>query len=366
MDVDLTTLSAKELMSWGLANLWKDGGEGTYAVRHGKKPVNDFGRPRAGEEVAEDRPNFFEKAFPCLYPYGCGGIEADRPVEVKISAHIRWSLAYHDRRFRRHETFPFVSFGIVQRRQALASARIQMNQQQFEKEARILATITAKKLQKACEEEEKGLPISDPVVRRLQRNVYATSSRVKGSNQQRLQCRSMIWLTCIMKNPASLWITINPTDVHDPIAQVFAGEKIDLEKINSAVGPNVSQRAINIAADPYAAAKFFHFMIQTILETLFGIKITDFQVHNKTGILGSVSSYFGLVETQGRGTLHFHLFLWLEHAPAADQIMELLKAEGFRLRVAEFIHQNLRAYLPGLESKETVKQIPRQKDIVYS
>ena len=132
VDIDLTSLSAKELMAWGLSNLWQEGGEGTYAVRHGKRAVNDFGRPRPGEEVDMDRPNFFEKAFPCLFPYGCGGIEADRPIDISFIAHVRWALAYHDRRFRRHETFPFVSFGIIQWRQALASARIQMNQRQFE------------------------------------------------------------------------------------------------------------------------------------------------------------------------------------------------------------------------------------------
>ena len=64
-------------MAWGLSNLWQEGGEGTYAVRHGKRAVNDFGRPQPGEEVDMDRPNFFENAFPCLFPYGCGGIEAD-------------------------------------------------------------------------------------------------------------------------------------------------------------------------------------------------------------------------------------------------------------------------------------------------
>ena len=34
---------------------------------------------------------------------------------------------------------------------------------------------------------------------------------------------------CMMKGPPSLWITINPSDTRDPIAQVFAGEKIDMD-----------------------------------------------------------------------------------------------------------------------------------------
>lgn len=366
VDVDLTRLSANELMSWGLANLWHEGEEGAYAVRHSRRPVSDFGRPRPGEESDSERHNFFEKAFPCLFPYGRGGIEADRAVDVGFLEHVRWALQYYDRRFRRHETFPFVSFGIFQRRQALSSARLQMRRPQFERDAQMIATITAEKLEKACEEEHRGLPISDPAVRLLQRSVYGTASRVQGSNQQRVGLRSQMWSTCIMKNPASLWVTINPTDLHDPIAQVFAGADINLDAFLATMGPDQDQRARNIAGDPYAAAKFFHFIIRTTLETLFGVKITDFQVHNKVGIFGRVSAYFGVVETQGRGTLHFHLLLWLENTPSADGIVKLLKSEAFRSKVTDYIRQNLRAYVPGLENTESIKAVPRQKDIAFS
>ena len=106
-------------MTWGLENLWKDRKETPYAVRHGQKPVNDFGRPLNSPSLKEnldfDRPNYFERAFPCLFPFGQGGIEADRPNEISFGEHVKWALRYHDRRFRKHETFPFVAFGIQQR-----------------------------------------------------------------------------------------------------------------------------------------------------------------------------------------------------------------------------------------------------------
>ena len=115
-------------MAWGLMNMWARGQEGAYAVRHGRDPVSDFPpRPKNGDSQ-ENRsdtsaePNFFEKAFPCLFPYGLGGIDARRPVEIDFPNHVRWALQYFDRRFRKHETFPFVCFGISQRRQALTSA----------------------------------------------------------------------------------------------------------------------------------------------------------------------------------------------------------------------------------------------------
>ncbi|KAK6996194.1 hypothetical protein R3P38DRAFT_3629326 [Favolaschia claudopus] len=260
VDTDLSKLTTNEMMAWGLQNLWKEGKEGGYAIRHGRHPVSDFGRPRANDALNSDddpdRPNFFEKAFPCLFP--------------------------------RHETYPFVVFGISQRRQALMSARVQMRRKNFKKDARIMAM------------EEQGLPISDPTVKLLRQHVHSTVGRVKGSNQSRTQ----LWSTPVYLRPWNLWITINPVDIHDPIAQIFAGEDIDLDRFMAALGPDGEKRAQNVAADPYAAAKFFHFTIRTILEVLFGIEVTPFQVRSSMGILGEVAAYFGFVEAQNRASLH--------------------------------------------------------------
>lgn len=189
VDCDMSNVMADELMKWGLANMWKDGHEGGYAVRHGRQPVSDF-PPQTNHEDQDndgacpaDEPNFFEKAFPCLYPYGQGGLESKRPVAIDFPEHIRWSLQYFDRRFRKHETFPFLVFGISQRRQALSSARIQMQRQTFEREARVISSITAEKLELAKSEEDKGLPISDEAVRALKKHIHATASWISGSDQ---------------------------------------------------------------------------------------------------------------------------------------------------------------------------------------
>ena len=367
MDCDLTNVTANELMKWGLENLWKDGREGGYAVRHGRRPVSDFPPREAGDgECPADQPNFFEKAFPCLYPYGRGGLESRRPVLLDFPEHIRWSLQYSDRRFRKHETFPFITFGISQRRQALNSARIQMKRHTFEREARTVATITAEKLDRAKAEEESGLPISDEAVRALKRHVYATAARVSGTDQARYHLRSQLWSTSTVLGPPSLWITINPSDLHDPIAQIFAGEEIDMDRFMATLGPDKAGRAKNIADDPYAAAKFFHFMITTILETLFQVKVTPGQVKSGMGVFGRVAVYFGTVESQGRGTLHLHILIWLKHVPSPEEIAALLKTEAFRNRVLAYINANLRAYVPGLESAESIALLPHNNEVSYS
>jgi Helitron helicase-like domain at N-terminus len=283
-------------------------------------------------------------------------------VPIDFRDHIVWSLQYFDRRFRKHETFPFFVFGILQRREALLTARLQMNKHSFERDASIISTITREKMALARKEEEQNVPISDPAIRLLRKTVRGALARVIGSNENRYQMRGQIWSTCVFLGPPSLWITINPSDLNNPIAQILAGENIDLEFLTSNVDSRT--RAKNIADDPYAAANFFHFLIRTIMENLLQIKVDSHRVKSGMGILGQVAAYFGLVESQGRGTLHLHMILWLCDTPRSDVLQDLLKTTSFRQRVASYIEANVRAYLPGLESAESVQAIRVDKEVV--
>ena len=68
--MDMTQMTANELMLWNIANLWKEEKEGARTVRHeGVEPVRDFGRPRRIEGIQADD-DHFEQALPCLFPYG--------------------------------------------------------------------------------------------------------------------------------------------------------------------------------------------------------------------------------------------------------------------------------------------------------
>lgn len=122
----------------------------------------------------------------------------------------------------------------------------------------------------------------------------------------------------------------------------------------------------NIALDPYAAAKFFHFMIRTILRTLFGVETMQYQAKSGIGVFGSVTAYFGVIESQGRGSLHLYMLVWLKNSPPSDEMENLLKQEEFCDRIKVFIKANLRAYLSGFESAESIKNIPNDNEVAWS
>ena len=113
-----------------------------------------------------------------------------------------------------------------------------------------MSAVTIAKLEAAKREEEKGLPISDPTVCTLKSHIHVTSSHIQGSDQAHYCLRSKIWSTSAVLGPPSLWITINPSNLHNPIAQVFAGEEIKMDKFMAHLGPNKDLQAKNIADDP--------------------------------------------------------------------------------------------------------------------
>ncbi|KAF8132270.1 hypothetical protein EV363DRAFT_1397930 [Boletus edulis] len=271
-----------------------EGKESGYIVRHGSKPISEFGKGRVNE--ADPKHNPLAAAYPLL--------------------------------FRKHHTFPFVCFAITQKRDAMVSACIQMKRKDFNNEALAIRSLTVADLKQAEKEEAANLPVTNPCVHMLRKHVLAASGRVKGSDSHCATYRGEVWGTSLILRGPSLWVTINPCDLHDPVVQVFAGEEIDMDHFEQSLGPNN-------------------------------------RVESRTGILGHLSGYYGVVEAQGRGTLHVHMLLWLEGAPNAEEMHSLLQDERFRNGIKAFIEQNIQAHVEGLD-EETIKHMPREAQIAYS
>lgn len=306
-------------------------------------------------------------AYPVLWPYGRGLYHEERPRKIGFSEYIRWTLQYFDKRFRKHHSFPFVAFSIQQKQSALLSAKIHMRRSDFEADTTLLEQLSLRDLQDAQIDEDAHRPIRNERVKRLRHHLYATSSHIVGSGKARAGYRTRIWGTCLWLRPPTLWVTINPLDYEDPIAQIIAGENIDMDSFLDIVGPDARERARNMADDPFASASFFHFLIEATLECLFAVRThtTRCQVDNRLGIFGYVSGYFGVVEAQGRGSLHVHMLLWLKNAPNADEMLDLLTFPQFRDKVASYIDHNIRTHLDGFD-EEYVKNHERESHISFS
>lgn len=357
IDAEGNDLENSELMAHAMANT-ATSSHADFAVKRGSDHVNEYGRrDDAGILTAgtSDDANHLLGAFPCLFPYGMGGFEVTRPIPLSYAEHARWSLRYADRRFRKDISFVFQLFGVLQKRQVCSSSCLQVSKKAFHENEVLFRSVCPADLEKASHEEAKKLPVSNSTISRLKHHITTVRAKVMGTDESRMNLRSFIWGMTMMNGPPSLWITINPTDMHDPVAQVFAGEDIDLDAFDDTAGPDSHTRACIIAGDPYAAAKFFHFTVQVILEELFGIqKHHDHTGHIKRheGVYGMVKGYIGTVEAQGRGTLHLHILLWLMGSPTAACMKDLLNSPRFRERVTQYIAENIHAHVKGTSSEE--------------
>jgi len=129
-------------------------------------------------------------------------------------------------RFQRHEQFPFLVFGVCQKRQVCRSVTLQMKKSSFKKYEALLAKLKPEDFRQASKEEFEKKPYSNEGIRILRKNIRAVRGRIQGTDEACLSMRSKVWSTILLFNPSSLWITINPANTQDPITQVLAGMDI--------------------------------------------------------------------------------------------------------------------------------------------
>ncbi|KAF9499205.1 hypothetical protein BDN71DRAFT_1428246 [Pleurotus eryngii] len=186
--------------------------------------------------------------------------------------------------------------------------------------------------------------------------------------------KQQIFQATTIKHRGGTWPAIfQPSDqdiqMTSVCMQVLTGMDIDLDDFVAEAGPDNATCSYKITCDPLAAAKCFHFTIQSLLQDILGIAAHECRGSNKilhqTGILSDIKAYIRTVESQGRGMLHFHLLLWLEDAPTSQEMSEVLKREEFRERVRAWLTQNIMADIGGL-STSSIEALPQKNNFSFS
>nr|GAT44292.1 predicted protein [Mycena chlorophos] len=374
IDVAGDSVSDKQLFSAAIDNLLPPHAR-RYNVRPSSEFINEYPRTR-GEEGTDDvkqrttggaaNANHLLGCFPVLFPYGMGGVEVDRTVVVTYEQHIRWALQYDDGRFRKDLYFMFLAFGVLQKRSLARSSTLQVRRSAFIQNQLAFQRLNVGDFVIASQEEENHRPISNPVIRSLRNHMTAVRARVDGTDESRIGIRAQVWGMTLRFNPPTIWATLNMADTSDPIAQVLAGEEIDLDHFCQTAGTDSEGRSAIMAKDPFASAEFFHVCVCIVLRELLGITANPHgNIKRRPGILGDVNGYIGTVEAQARGTLHLHILIWLRGAPVARVMKAALETEAFREKVKRFIAANIRAHIHGTTGTGVMK-LPVEFNIAYS
>ena len=367
VDVAAAEVNENEVLAHALANLSRSEKELGWAIRHSSDFVNEYPRTNpdgSRSDGGTENPAHLLGSFPCLFPYGKGGFEVKRPQSVTYEVHARWAIRYADRRFSRDLHFIFQVFGVLQKRQLCAAAVLQISRRVFTRYEHEIWNLPPSAFVTAAAEEQARKPFSNKAMQSLRRNLTSIRAKVMGTDESRIKIRSMIWGMIVKSGPPSIWLTINPTDTQDPVAQVLCGCDIDLDKF---VATDHQLSDVAIASDPHASASFFHIMVRAVLGGLLGITGFHWNEHIKRekGILGTVHGYVGTVEAQGRGTLHLHMLLWLKGASDSDSMKVLLNSDAFREKARLFISANVHADIEGKDGA-LILAIPRRSKVAFS
>jgi hypothetical protein len=86
--------------------------------------------------------------------------------------------------------------------------------------------------------------------------------------------------------------------------------------------PSATEMKKAAMMDDCASARLFMRTVDAFIEHILGIDPKTSQSSADGGLFGHTKAYFGMVETQGRVTLHIHFLVWLFGAPVNSESYE--------------------------------------------
>ncbi|CAF1123482.1 unnamed protein product [Rotaria sp. Silwood1] len=319
--------------------------ENVYLIPHSSKSVNEYFNPK-----------LLTGLYPTLFCYGRGAPEdQSRPVKVNLREHIRYLLSYNDRRFEKNHSFIFVIFNLLQRRDACFHAQLIATKPYFRSSAHEIQSLSSNDIETALKNiSERTYDMrSNNALNKLVNHIKTIGGRVMGSAYSRMALRTRIHALIYNQGLPSIFLTINPADIHSPVALYFAGVKLDLNNIQTEQLMDTYRRAEIIASHPVATAKFFHVLITNILDTMI-----------IGGVLGPAKAYFGTVESQGRGSLHLHLLIWLDHDMKPADMKQKIQNADFREKLKAYLEDIIKEDLDEFKDKQVFENlnVPRSFD----
>ena len=312
-----------------------------------------FLQSQAGSSLIPDFHNssLLSWLFPHLDPWGIGAFHEPRRLRpLSLDQQLRYLLAVDGSPFKNDPDFAFVYYNISQKKAVYDSVSFRVSASQRESVVSDLLQVDVSRLERLSERFKlnpayKPVDDDEKAILRLLQRVSTVSHDVPGLNGYKLAMRNQIRGLIYYAGSPTLFITINPSDRDHPLVRLFAGHDIIVE--NHMRGEELSrwQRSVLAAKNPSACAKFFDKMITNF------IKIVLRHGRSGRGLFGKCTAYYGTVETQGRGTLHCHMLIWLDgHLPPQKLRDQLASDEVFRASMFKWLESVIRCELPGTES----------------
>src|SRR5277367_253180 len=341
---EYSTKSIKAIKAIALKHL-TSGGK-VLAIGHAKEPESIYRNSQ-----------LFPQMMPWLFPYGLGGI-GNPKIKGHLSdeKHKKHLLMYHDKRFQKDPHFPLVAFNHEQIKQSTTGGYLLAETSKFEPISQRLMDLDTTVLNNIARRMENGEHVKPETDQEKQcfqliKDLDHVGGHVKGSLTNKKYMRNEIWSLISFAGAPSWFITFAPADNMHPISLYYADTK-------QSFSPQLRTRDEHyklIAENPVAGARFFHFVCKMFIKHVLGVDA------NHPGFYGKTNAYYGVVEQQGRLTLHLHMLLWLYGCLTPQEIRDKIldPNSDFQTKLVQYLESvHIGEFLTGTmdEVKSKVDQ----------
>ncbi|KAI0722566.1 hypothetical protein C8Q76DRAFT_615406, partial [Earliella scabrosa] len=242
-----------------------------HCLNHGR-----FIQSQSGDRFIPDfeNPSLLTWLFPHLDPWGIGGFHhPHRQVPLSMEEQLKYMLSIYNSPFERDADFAFVYFNILQKKRVCESVRFKVKASQQRAIVQDLLSVDKALLQRMIETFK-----NDPnyVVQTVEeRNLLSLINRLgtvlhdlPGTSGYKIKLRNEIRALVNHKGTPAFFVTLNPSDVHNPIVRVLCGHNISLEDAEMGEPLGEWERKLLVANRPAACARFFHLMISGFINTI--------------------------------------------------------------------------------------------------
>ncbi|KAF6744979.1 hypothetical protein DFP72DRAFT_824924, partial [Ephemerocybe angulata] len=239
------------------------GGKPFLVSTRGNRMIPDF-----------DNPFLLAWLFPHLDPWGIGGFHHPlRQRRLSLEEQLGHLLQVSDKTFQSDPEFAFVFYNIMRKKNVSTSMSFSVPATSYNTIVRdIMALDKAEVI--ALGQKYKRMPTykcvsdSEKKISRVLASVGPVARRVPGSVGYKLSRRNEIRALINFRGAPTLFVTITPSDLHNPIVSVLAGRELIGTNIRDMPYDETFQRALTAARNPAACAKFFDIMIKSYLSII--------------------------------------------------------------------------------------------------
>lgn len=299
----------------------------------------------ASELLSDNDTAFLTYLFPHLDPWGIMGFKQSERTEsqrISFDQQVKNYLLLHDSPFQADPNFAYVCWNVMQKREVNKTACFRTSAQN---QASIVAELTqiGPTIPDLIQKWEKD-PMAKPSNReekralKLLNKIKLVAKELKGSSGYKLCRRNEIRALMKKYSTPALFVTINPADVYHPLLGVMGGKEAEEWRAMSR-----HERAVFVARNPGPAAQFFDTMITSFVKHILR------HGTETGGVFGVSEAYYGMVEAQGRGTLHCHLLIWIKGNPGPQELRDrMANSVDFKDRMFGWIESIISCELPGM------------------